>query len=159
MPNGARKPYRFGGEHGYDVPSCMHTSDSEETELNKIRYHLVVRRVHRRVRRFNAIQRIAKCSQLLHGMRLLPHDVPEEAVKNVAACLAGKTTQVPRHSCRFRTPSAAAAATSHASSAAAESVESISAVAEQSSSSSAAAEPTPSSTESAESWDSFERVD
>ena len=151
MPNGHREPYRFGVKHGYHEPSPMHTSDSEETEVNKIRYHLVVSRVHRRVRRFNARRRIAKCSRYLQEMRLLPHDVPEAALEIVAAYLAGGHSHIPWHSLPFQPHAAAAAATSPDFSAASESVQSISAVAEQASSSSAAAEPTPSSTESTES--------
>ena len=159
MPNGTREPYRFGDIHGYDEPSPMHTSDSEETEVNKIRYHLIVTRVHRRVRRFNARRRIAKCNRYLQEMRLLPHNVPEAALANVAAFLAARRSHIPWHSLPFQPQSAAAAATSPVFSAAAESDGSISAVAEPSSASSAAAEPAPSSTESAESWDSFEQVD
>ena len=94
MPNITQKPYRFGES---EPPSCEHTSDSEETKVNKYHYRLaewVASRwlwlLARRKARQQMQRSIAKC-------KLLPDNLVQkwEVVHCIASCLA--IVHVPAH--------------------------------------------------------------
>ena len=68
MPNGTRASYRLSEQ----PPSPAHTSDSEETEAHKARFH--ERRVERRAAR-------------LVAFRLIPRTVTDDNIKQIASFL------------------------------------------------------------------------
>ena len=64
MPNGGREPYRLP-----ETPSPLHTSDSEETWMNKHRWEVLARRTVRRWRRLVTVRRLRRqiVGVLRHG--------------------------------------------------------------------------------------------
>ena len=66
MPNGGGPPYRLWP--GYESPSPIHTSDSEETFDNKARWYRLARRVLRRWRLF--VQKKQEQRMRLHILAL-----------------------------------------------------------------------------------------
>ena len=76
MPNGHREPYRLRPD--YDPPSPAHTSDTEDTWEDKLRWRLIARRVLRRWRllvRRAALARAVKFIERMvwrHEPRMLP---------------------------------------------------------------------------------------
>ena len=68
MPNGGGPPYRLRPD--YDPPSPDHSSDTEDTWENKLRWQLIARRV---LRRWRLLVRRARLARMLrHHPRMRP---------------------------------------------------------------------------------------
>ena len=85
MPNGPRRPYRFAGlprildpQDEAESPSCIHTSDSEETDKHKREFHLAAARVRKYARRWKRIARSRRRARQLSVGRLLPASLAEQ---------------------------------------------------------------------------------
>ena len=96
MPNGHRQHFRILLEEGWEerderdgTPSPIHSSDSEDTDVNKYRWVLLAKRVLRRWRIFLTAARRRRAYSYLEGLRLL-HDLPSEEVQRVAKYMKHK---------------------------------------------------------------------
>ena len=83
MPNGGSVPYRLG--HG--TPSPVHTSDSEDTYNNKMRWRWLGRKVLYRLRLNLRRKRCERWTAMLGGRNLLPADLPMVVVRRIAEFL------------------------------------------------------------------------
>ena len=96
MPNITQKPYRFGES---EPPSCEHTSDSEETEVNKYYHRCLAVWVASQWQWFVARQKARQqMKRSLTKRKLLPDVLVDklEVVHCIASCLA--IVPVPSHS-------------------------------------------------------------
>ena len=75
-PNGRREPYRCSA----DLPSPVHTSDSEDTYANKFRWQVLTRWVVRRWRQF-----VMRCKtwRMAKALRLLPNKLPKDVTREI----------------------------------------------------------------------------
>jgi predicted nucleotidyltransferase len=96
MPNGHRQHFRISLEEGWEerderdgTPSPIHSSDSEDTDVNKYRWVLLAKRVLRRWRIFLTAARRRRAYSYLEGLRLL-QDLPSEEVQRVAKYMKHK---------------------------------------------------------------------
>ena len=72
MPNGHRDSYRLG-----DIPSPVHTSDSEETKVQKHRWEVLVRWTVQRWRHLVSARRLRQ--HILLALRVCPNAPPQLA--------------------------------------------------------------------------------
>jgi hypothetical protein len=88
MPNGNRDPFRISNG---EPPSPLHTSDSETTYEEKMRYEILMRWVAVRWKELVKRRRAKKCLYALAAWKLLPQLLPVGIAWEVALFLAGWT--------------------------------------------------------------------
>ena len=85
MPNGHRVSFRLALCN--DPPSPMHSSDSEDTWMDKLRWHFIVKKVLRRWRRLVRQGRVRRTALSLRRQRVLPASIPEMIILRISAFL------------------------------------------------------------------------
>ena len=84
MPNGHRESYRIAPS--FDSPSPLHTSDSEETWMQKRRYRMITLKVKWKWKKFVATRRRAqRIYEALTKTKMLPDVLLVEEVMRLIA--------------------------------------------------------------------------